>query len=77
MSEDESGDDKKTAETELCCNTSLHVMFLSGVEYAVIFPTLWEYLVSFGVLPTQTYWLGLCLSSMTTVASFLFVEFID
>ena len=40
-------------------------MFLSGVEYAVIFPTLWEYLVSFGVLPTQTYWLGLCLSSMT------------
>ena len=40
-------------------------MFLSGVEYAVIFPTLWEYLISFGVLPTQTYWLGLCLSSMT------------
>ena len=40
-------------------------MFLSGVEYAVIFPTLWEYLISLGVLPTETYWLGLCLSSMT------------
>lgn len=40
-------------------------MFLSGVEYAVIFPTLWEFLQSLGVLPSQTYWLGLCLSSMT------------
>lgn len=39
-------------------------MFLSGVEYAVIFPTLWEYLQKF-VLPSQTYWLGVCLSSMT------------
>ena len=40
-------------------------MFLSGVEYAVIFPTLWEYLQSLGVSADQTYWLGLCLSSMT------------
>ena len=40
-------------------------MFLSGVEYAVIFPTLWEYLQSLGVTPDQTYWLGICLSSMT------------
>jgi len=40
-------------------------MFLSGVEYAVIFPTLWEYLQSLGVPPEQTYWLGICLSAMT------------
>ena len=40
-------------------------MFLSGVEYAVIFPTLWEFLQSLGVQSSQTYWLGLCLSSMT------------
>ena len=40
-------------------------MFLSGLEYAVIFPTLWEYLQSLGVAEDQTYWLGLCLASMT------------
>ena len=40
-------------------------MFLSGVEYAVIFPTLWEYLQSLGVPEDQTYWLGLCLAAMT------------
>ena len=44
----------------------IHIfMFLSGVEYAVIFPTLWEYLQSLGVPPDQTWWLGVCLSSMT------------
>lgn len=30
----------------------------SGLEYAVIFPTLWEYLQSLGVQPDQIYWLG-------------------
>eukprot|EP00092_Neocalanus_flemingeri_P003893 GFUD01004190.1.p1 GENE.GFUD01004190.1~~GFUD01004190.1.p1 ORF type:complete len:678 (-),score=158.14 GFUD01004190.1:36-1901(-) len=40
-------------------------MFLSGVEYAVIFPTIWEYLQSLGVSPDQTYWLGATLSAMT------------
>ena len=40
-------------------------MFLSGVEYAVIFPTLWEFLQSLGVNSDETYWLGVCLSSMT------------
>ena len=44
----------------------IHVfMFLSGLEYAVIFPTLWEYLQSLGVPEDQTYWLGICLASMT------------
>ena len=40
-------------------------MFLSGVEYAVIFPTIWEYLQSLGVSPDHTYWLGATLSAMT------------
>jgi len=40
-------------------------MFLSGVEYAVIFPTIWEYLQSLGVSPDQTYWLGATISAMT------------
>jgi len=40
-------------------------MFISGLEYAVIFPTLWEYLISLGIQPSQTYWLGLVISAMT------------
>ena len=40
-------------------------MFLSGVEYAVIFPTIWENLQSLGVPPDQTYWLGMTVSAMT------------
>jgi len=40
-------------------------MFLSGVEYAVIFPTIWEYLQYLGVLPDQTYWMGATISAMT------------
>jgi len=40
-------------------------MFLSGVEYAVIFPTIWEYLQFLGVSQDQTYWLGMTVSAMT------------
>jgi hypothetical protein len=32
--------------------------FFSGLEYAIIFPTLWEYLRQLGVQPSQTFWLG-------------------
>jgi len=46
--------------------TVIHVfMFISGVEYAIIFPTLWEYLLSLGVETSQTYWLGIVISAMT------------
>ena len=40
-------------------------MFLLCLEYAFIFPTMWEYLQSLGVQEDQTYWLGLCLAAMT------------
>ena len=40
-------------------------MFLFGLEYAFIFPTVWEYLQSLGVQEDQTYWLRLCLAVMT------------
>jgi predicted MFS family arabinose efflux permease len=40
-------------------------MFFSGVEYAVVFPTLWEYLQHLGVPVESTYWLGLTISAMT------------
>ena len=40
-------------------------MFISGVEYAVVFPTLWEYLQDLGVPSTGTYWLGLAISALT------------
>jgi len=40
-------------------------MFISGLEYAVIFPTLWEYLQKLGVPSSQTYWLGLSISALT------------
>ncbi len=39
--------------------------FLGGVEYAVIFPTLWEYLLTLGVPPSRVYYLGLCISALT------------
>jgi hypothetical protein len=32
--------------------------YFSGLEYAIIFPTLWEYLRQLGVQPSQTFWLG-------------------
>ena len=61
-----SGDRLKT-----CSYAVIHIfMFLSGVEYAVIFPSLWEYLQYLGVPPDQTYWFGLCLSSMTVTDMF-------
>jgi len=48
--------------------TVIHLfMFFSGVEYAVVFPTLWEYLQHLGV-PAQagdSYWLGLAISALT------------
>jgi hypothetical protein len=31
-------------------------MFLLCLEYAFIFPTMWEYLQSLGVQEDQTYW---------------------
>merc|ERR1719494_1217289 len=40
-------------------------MFISGVEYAVVFPSLWEYLQSLGVPPSSSQWLGITLSAMT------------
>lgn len=40
-------------------------MFISGLEYAVIFPTLWEYLQTLGVPSSQPYWLGLSISALT------------
>ena len=40
-------------------------MFISGVEYAVVFPSLWEYLQSLGVPSSSTQWLGITLSAMT------------
>jgi len=40
-------------------------MFISGVEYAVVFPTLWEFLQSLGVPPSSSYMLGLAISSLT------------
>ncbi|XP_023323039.1 uncharacterized protein LOC111697317 [Eurytemora carolleeae] len=40
-------------------------MLISGIEYAIVFPTLWEYLQSVGVHHSQTYWLGLAISAMT------------
>ena len=40
-------------------------MFLFGLEYAFIFPTVWEYLQSLGVQEDQTYWLRLCLAAVT------------
>jgi len=44
----------------------IHIfMFVSGLEYAIIFPTIWEYLQSLGVDKEQTYWLGLVISAMT------------
>jgi len=44
----------------------IHIfMLLSGLEYAIIFPTLWEYLLSLGVDSSQTFWLGLTISAMT------------
>ena len=54
-----------------CSYAVIHIfMFLSGVEYAVIFPSLWEYLQYLGVPSDQTYWFGLCLSSMTVTDMF-------
>lgn len=40
-------------------------MFISGVEYAVVFPSLWEYLQSLGVPSSSSQWLGITLSAMT------------
>jgi len=40
-------------------------MFFSGVEYALIFPSLWEYLQSLGVPEDNPLWLGATLSSIT------------
>jgi len=40
-------------------------MFTSGLEYAIIFPTIWEYLQHLGAHKEQTYWLGLVISAMT------------
>ena len=37
-------------------------MFLLGLGYAFILPTVWEYLQSLGVQEDQTYWLRLCLA---------------
>ena len=37
-------------------------MFLAGIEYAIVFPTLWEYLKSLGVKESQTFYLGLSIS---------------
>lgn len=39
--------------------------FFNGVEYAVVFPTLWEYLQSLGVPPSNVYLLGACISAVT------------
>jgi len=40
-------------------------MLISGLEYAVIFPTLWQYLLSLGVPQEDTYWMGLTMAAMT------------
>jgi len=40
-------------------------MFFSGVEYALIFPSLWEYLQSLGVPEDNPLWLGATLSAIT------------
>ena len=36
----------------------MRMIICSGLEYAIIFPTIWEYLQSLGVKKEQTYWLG-------------------
>jgi len=46
-------------------------MFLGGIEYAVIFPTLWEYLRSLGVPESNVYYLGLCISAVTITDMFM------
>ena len=44
----------------------IHIfMFFSGVEYALIFPSLWEYLQSLGVPQDNPVWLGATLSAIT------------
>ena len=40
------------------CHENEIICFPSGLEYAIIFPTIWEYLQSLGVDKEQTYWLG-------------------
>ena len=49
----------------------IHIfMFLSGLEYAIVFPTLWEYLQRLGVATSQTWWLGLTISAITVTDIF-------
>eukprot|EP00092_Neocalanus_flemingeri_P027147 GFUD01029439.1.p1 GENE.GFUD01029439.1~~GFUD01029439.1.p1 ORF type:complete len:604 (+),score=97.35 GFUD01029439.1:123-1934(+) len=44
----------------------IHIfMFFSGVEYSLIFPSLWEYLQHLGVPEDNPVWLGATLSAMT------------
>lgn len=42
--------------------------FFSGVEYAVILPSLWQYIQSFG--ETRTWWLGVVLTSFSIANMF-------
>ena len=45
---------------------TIHIfMFFSGVEYALIFPSLWEFLQSLGVPEDNPLWLGTTLSAIT------------
>ena len=45
---------------------TIHIfMFFSGVEYALIFPSLWEYLQSLGAPEDNPLWLGATLSAIT------------
>ena len=49
----------------LMSQETLNFPQLSFPFLAVIFPTLWEYLRSFGVAENKVYWLGLVISAAT------------
>ena len=50
---------------------ALNFLLLSFTFLAVIFPTLWEYLRSFGVAENNVYWLGLVISAATVSDMFV------
>ena len=57
----------------MCANNiSTFTKYNLGFHFvAVIFPTLWEYLRSFGVAENQVYWLGLVISAATVSDMFV------